>query len=106
MLLYRAIGVGISKTISMSKTRKITARRKNRVENGIRALFLGSNPHSNGVAFSRSLYERDLSKYAIKRRIGGIVIVIIDMSREIIIHKGYSLSLFELKGRGWCIASL
>ena len=29
------------------------ARRKNRMENGIRALWFGSNPHSNGEAFSR-----------------------------------------------------
>jgi hypothetical protein len=31
------IGVGIRRTISMSNTRKIIARRKNRIENGIRA---------------------------------------------------------------------
>ena len=55
-----AMGVGISRTISISNTRKITARRKNRVENGIRAVFLGSNPHSKGVDFSRSFIERAL----------------------------------------------
>ena len=55
-------GAGISSTISMSKTKKITARRKNRVENGRRALSLGSNPHSNGVDFSRSLKLRALRK--------------------------------------------
>lgn len=44
----------------MSNTRKITARRKNRVEKGSRALFFGSNPHSNGVDFSRSLSLRAL----------------------------------------------
>lgn len=38
----------------MSKIRKITASRKNRRENGIRADFRGSNPHSNGECFSRS----------------------------------------------------
>lgn len=54
------MGVGISRTISISNTRKITARRKNRVENGIRAVFLGSNPHSKGVDFSRSFIERAL----------------------------------------------
>lgn len=37
----------------MSNTIKIIANRKNRIENGIRALWLGSNPHSNGDAFSR-----------------------------------------------------
>ena len=54
------IGAGISKTISTSKTRKITANKKKRVENGIRALFFGSNPHSNGDAFSRSIKDRAL----------------------------------------------
>ena len=33
-----SIGTGISSTISISKTIKIMARRKNRVENGIRAV--------------------------------------------------------------------
>lgn len=31
-------GVGIKRTISISKTIKIIARRKNRMENGVRAL--------------------------------------------------------------------
>ena len=31
------IGVGIRRTISMSNTRKMMAKRKNRIENGIRA---------------------------------------------------------------------
>lgn len=39
-------GIGRSKATSISNTRKITVRRKNRVENGRRAEFLGSNPHS------------------------------------------------------------
>ena len=54
------IGVGISKTISTSNTRKITARRKKRVENGIRALFFGLKPHSKGDVFSRSITDRAL----------------------------------------------
>jgi hypothetical protein len=53
-----SIGVGISKTISISNTMKIIARRKNRIENGIRALWFGSNPHSNGDDFSRSFMVR------------------------------------------------
>ena len=48
------IGSGMSSAISMSNTKKITAKRKNRRENGIRAEFFGSNPHSKGVVFSRS----------------------------------------------------
>lgn len=59
------IGDGIRSTISMSNTRKITARRKNRNENGIRAEFLGSNPHSNGDSFSRSWLERMATSHAI-----------------------------------------
>ena len=54
-------GVGIRRTISISNTIKIIARRKNRIENGIRALWLGSNPHSNGDDFSRSFNVRIVS---------------------------------------------
>lgn len=57
-------GIGVSNTISMSNTIKIMASRKNRSENGIRALFLGSNPHSKGDAFSRSDVERLLRNQA------------------------------------------
>lgn len=46
-------GMGSRRAISMSKTRKIKARRKKRRENGIRACFLGSNPHSKGEVLSR-----------------------------------------------------
>ena len=46
---------GKSKVISTSKIRKITAIRKNRKENGNRADPLGSNPHSYGEFFSRSV---------------------------------------------------
>lgn len=41
--------------ISISKIRKRTASKKNRRENGKRALEGGLNPHSNGDANSRSL---------------------------------------------------
>jgi hypothetical protein len=51
-------GMGRSSTISTSNTIKIIASRKNRIENGIRAVFLGSNPHSNADDFSRSLLAR------------------------------------------------
>jgi hypothetical protein len=51
-------GMGIRIIISMSKTIKIIARRKNRIENGTRALFLGSKPHSKGDDFSRSMVFR------------------------------------------------
>lgn len=51
-------GAGRRRTISISNTRKMTANRKNRRENGIRAELLGSKPHSNGDSFSRSWLER------------------------------------------------
>lgn len=79
------MGRGISKTISMSNTIKITAKRKNRVENGSRAVFLGSNPHSNGDAFSRSFVDRVLIRSVIintavgmiiARRIANVIIII------------------------------
>jgi hypothetical protein len=48
------IGIGRSRAISTSKIMKITAIKKNRDENGSRAEFFGSNPHSKGDLFSRS----------------------------------------------------
>lgn len=47
--------IGNNKVISTSKIKKITAIKKNCIEKGIRAEFLGSNPHSKGLDFSRSL---------------------------------------------------
>ena len=52
------MGIGTSKTISMSNTIKMIARRKKRIENGTRALWFGSNPHSNGEDFSRFKVDR------------------------------------------------
>jgi alcohol dehydrogenase class IV len=49
------IGIGNSSAISTSKIIKITAVKKNRDEKGNSAEFFGSNPHSNGDLFSRSL---------------------------------------------------
>ena len=46
---------GSKRVISTSKIRKITAIKKNRRENGNRADPLGSNPHSYGEFFSRSV---------------------------------------------------
>lgn len=48
------MGRGKRKAISISKIKKITASKKNRSENGVRAEFFGSNPHSYGESFSRS----------------------------------------------------
>jgi hypothetical protein len=46
---------GRIKVISISKIRKITAIKKNWIENGTRAESIGSNPHSKGEGFSRSM---------------------------------------------------
>lgn len=69
-------GAGIRRTISISNTRKITARRKNRREKGIRAFALGSNPHSKGEDFSRSSEDRKEIVRAMRRIRRGISRVI------------------------------
>lgn len=46
---------GIITTNSTSKIKKITAIKKKCLENGIRGDLTGSNPHSNGDDFSRSI---------------------------------------------------
>jgi hypothetical protein len=76
-------GVGISNTISMSNTMKMMAKRKNRSENGIRALWVGSNPHSNGEDFSRSLAERVANIHAKKKMMNGMAIASVE-ARSII----------------------
>ena len=55
-------GTAIRRAISMSNTRKTTARRKNRSENGSRAEFIGEIPHSKGEDFSRSMLYFALMK--------------------------------------------
>lgn len=47
--------IGKIKAISTSKIKKIIAIIKNRIEKGSRVEFEGSNPHSNGELFSRSI---------------------------------------------------
>ena len=49
--------IGKIKAISTSKIKKIIAIRKNCRENGSREDDLGSNPHSNGDLFSRSIMD-------------------------------------------------
>ena len=85
---------GSSKVISTSKIRKITAIKKNRRENGIRADPLGSNPHSKGEFFSRSLIvfldkidDRIISALAM------IKITAIKNDRERIVFPGFSPAL-------------
>lgn len=47
--------IGKIKAISTSKIKKIIVIKKNRNENGKRDDDFGSNPHSNGEHFSRSI---------------------------------------------------
>lgn len=53
--IFRIIINGIRRVISTSKIKKITAIKKNCKENGRRADLFGSNPHSKGLFFSRSI---------------------------------------------------
>jgi hypothetical protein len=53
--VLKIITVGKIRAISTSKIRKIMAIKKNRIEKGRRAEFIGSNPHSKGDDFSRSI---------------------------------------------------
>ena len=65
---------GINSTISISNTKKIIVNRKNRIEKGIRADLIGSNPHSKGESLSRSIDDRcDSVKAAIRTTRGTIV---------------------------------
>ena len=49
--------IGIIKLISISKIRKIIVIKKNRIEKGIRLKKIGLNPHSNGVIFSKFIFN-------------------------------------------------
>lgn len=77
--------IGINKVISTSKIKKIIAIKKNCNEKGKRAGFFGSNPHSKGDLFSRSIklfLEIKLIKIII---IKIIIIIIIDKYIKILI---------------------
>ena len=77
---------GRSNVISTSKIRKITAIRKNRRENGIRADPFGSNPHSKGEFFSRSLIVfLERKEDTIISALAIIKITIINIQRERIV---------------------
>jgi len=49
--------IGRIRAISTSKIRKIIVIKKNRREKGSREEVFGSNPHSNGEHFSRSIRD-------------------------------------------------
>lgn len=54
-VIFIVIIIGKSNVISTSNTKKIMAIKKKCNEKGNRAEFFGSNPHSNGDLFSRSV---------------------------------------------------
>lgn len=70
------------------------ARRKNRIENGIRAEFLGSNPHSKGDSFSRSIVDRLFKiKAASITIIARTTAIEVDISQLFINQKYISINL-------------
>lgn len=80
--------IGKINAISTSKIKKITVIKKKCNENGIRAEDLGSNPHSNGEHFSRSIndfFDNKIDKNIIILEIKIITIVIIDIKMIIYI---------------------
>jgi len=70
---------GINRVISTSKIKKIIAIRKNWREKGSRAEFFGSNPHSKGLLFSRSIN--------VFLEIKDAIIIIINEIKKIIVVK-------------------
>ena len=85
--LLSVIGVGIKRAISISKTRKITANRKNRKENGNRAFLLGSKPHSKGDLFSRSTVDRAEIIIEINKTASGTTRAIVSINNIESIHQ-------------------
>jgi len=88
---------GNKRVISTSKIRKITAIKKNRRENGNRAVPLGSKPHSKGEFFSRSEIVFFDNKEAIAITTVEITKIIIIAEDKIIIVFSKSL----LSPGGW-----
>lgn len=83
--------IGKISVISTSKIKKIIAIKKNRREKGNRAEFLGSNPHSNGEFFSRSIvvfFDRNVA----------IVITMIEIIKiNKLIKKVYKIIYIKIK---------
>ena len=88
---------GSNSVISTSKIKKITAIKKNRNENGRRAVPFGSKPHSKGEFFSRSEIVFFDSKEA-------IAITIVEIAKIIIIADDKIIIVFSkdfLSPGGW-----
>lgn len=74
--------IGKRRAISTSKIKKITAIKKNCKLNGRRADLFGSNPHSNGEFFSRSIkvfLDNNLANVIVIIAINIIIIEITDV---------------------------
>lgn len=73
--------IGKINAISTSKIKKIIVIKKNRIEKGIREDSIGSNPHSKGDLFSRSLlvfFDKVVAKIIIIKVMINVILVIID----------------------------
>jgi len=79
---------GKRRVISTSKIKKMTATRKNRNENGRRAVPFGSNPHSKGEFFSRSEVVFFDNKEA-------IIITKLEINRMIVIPENKIMIVFS-----------
>ena len=87
------IARGSNSVISTSKIKKITAIKKNRRENGRRADPFGSNPHSNGEFFSRSIIVFFASNEAII--ITAILIINVSVTDNKIIIIAFSRNILD-----------
>lgn len=89
--------MGSRRTISTSNIRKITASRKNRRENGMRADLFGSNPHSNGEVFSRSLIARAFKVHLMRNTAVEIIKAVITKYMVCIIPLGQNIAINRIK---------
>ena len=90
----------MSRAISTSKIRKITAKRKNRKENGVRAMWFGSNPHSYGLDFSRLFTIRMDVNIVIMISAMGMIIEIVILVIKSFIPQKQEVAFASLKD--WC----
>jgi hypothetical protein len=75
----RARGIGRRRAISISKTKKIIAVKKNWRDKGIREDTLGSNPHSKGEIFWKSKKDLEETRKATIIRANATRLMIRDM---------------------------
>ena len=69
MIIKDEKNMGKIRAISISKTKKITATKKNFIQNGSRVNPLGSNPHSKGDPFSISFIVLKGTKQISKKKL-------------------------------------